>query len=181
MPISNKKEKKKKSYKGDKIKASARRVKPSISDKIEISKKSRKVIYNTPYRHFRIAILDNKQIYKSKKSISTAQAVINPFRGTPIDAAKKLMSSICKYQGFKKMKKLKCRPIFWMIETTRGHSKIYGPYKGKYVNLMKNGKEKIVKLRNGTIIKYSVKPVVKKYKQKIDKSLQKKVNKIMKI
>jgi WD40 repeat protein len=132
-----------------------------------------------PVRHFRIAILDNKEIHRSEKGIGSAEATIS-MKANPVDAAKKLMSSICKHQGLKKMNRLKCTAIFWIRETTRNHSKIYGPYKGKFVNLMKNGKEKIVKLKTGAVIKYSVKPVVKKYKEKINESLQKKVHIMMK-
>jgi hypothetical protein len=45
---------------------------------------------------------------------------------------------------------------------------------------MKNGKEKIVKLKSGAVIKYSVKPEVKKHREKIHESLQKKVDNMMK-
>ena len=130
-------------------------------------------------RHFRIAILDNKEIHRSEKGIGSARASIS-MKANPIDAAKKLLSSISKHQGLKKMKRLKCNAIFSIKETTKGHSKIYGPYKGKFVNLMKNGKEKIVKLKTGVIIKYSLKPVVKKYKEKNYKNVEMKVSKIMK-
>jgi hypothetical protein len=142
--------------------------------------KGGKVVYQSPTRHFRIAILDNKKIKRSKRGIGNADAVISSFTGKPIYAARKLLSSICKHKGLKKMNRLKCNVIFWMKETTRGHNKIFGPYKGKFVNLLKYGKEKIVKLKNGTIVKYRLKPYVKKYKKKIDKNLQKMVNKIMK-
>jgi WD40 repeat protein len=148
------------------------------------NKKDKKLSYkggkvSRQVRHFRIAILDNKEIHRSEKGIGAAEATIS-MKANPVDAAKKLLSSICKHQGLKKMNRLKCTAIFWIRETTRNHSKIYGPYKGKFVNLMKNGKEKIVKLKTGAVIKYSVKPVVKKYKEKINESLQKKVNKMMK-
>ena len=132
-----------------------------------------------PVRHFRIAILDNKEIHRSEKGIGAAEATIS-MKANPVDAAKKLLSSICKHQGLKKMNRLKCHAVFWIRETTRGHSKMYGPYKGKFVNLMKNGKEKIVKLKSGAIIKYSVKPEVKKHREKIHESLQKKVDNMMK-
>jgi len=132
-----------------------------------------------PIRHFRIAILDNKEIHRSEKGIGSAQASIS-MKANPIDAAKKLLSSICRHKGLKKMNRLKCNAIFSIKETTRKHSKMYGPYKGKFVNLIKNGKERIVKLRNGTIIKYRLKPYVKKYKGEIDSSLKMKVNKVMK-
>jgi WD40 repeat protein len=143
----------------------------------KLSHKGGKVL--GPVRHFRIAILDNKEIHRSEKGLGAAEATIS-MKANPVDAAKKLMSSICKHQGLKKMNRLKCNAIFWIRETTRNHSKIYGPYKGKFINLMKNGKEKIVKLKTGVVIKYSLKPVVKKYKEKINESLQKKVNKMMK-
>ncbi len=132
-----------------------------------------------PVRHFRIAILDNKEIHRSEKGIGAAEATIS-MKANPVDAAKKLLSSICKHQGLKKMNRLKCHAVFWIRETTRGHSKMYGPYKGKFVNLMKNGKEKIVKLKSGAVIKYSVKPEVKKYREKVHESLQKKVDNMMK-
>lgn len=132
-----------------------------------------------PVRHFRIAILDNKEIHRSEKGIGAAEATIS-MKANPVDAAKKLLSSICKHQGLKKMNRLKCHAVFWIRETTRGHSKMYGPYKGKFVNLMKNGKEKIVKLKSGAVIKYSVKPEVKKHREKIHESLQKKVDNMMK-
>lgn len=132
-----------------------------------------------PVRHFRIAILDNKEIHRSEKGIGAAEATIS-MKANPVDAAKKLLSSICKHQGLKKMNRLKCHAVFWIRETTRGHSKMYGPYKGKFVNLMKNGKEKIVKLKSGAVIKYSVKPEVKKHREKIRESLQKKVDNMMK-
>jgi len=128
-----------------------------------------------PYRHFRIAILDNKEIHRSEKGIGAAEASIT-MKANPVDAAKKLLSSICKHRGLKKMDRLKCNAVFWIRETTRNHSKMYGPYKGKFINLMKNGKEKIVKLKTGAVIKYSVKPDVKKHKDKIHESLQKKVD-----
>ena len=132
-----------------------------------------------PVRHFRIAILDNKEIHRSEKGLGAAEATIS-MKANPVDAAKKLLSSICKHQGLKKMNRLKCHAVFWIRETTRNHSKVYGPYKGKFVNLMKNGKEKIVKLKSGAVIKYSVKPEVKKHKEKIQESVQKKVDNMMK-
>jgi hypothetical protein len=132
-----------------------------------------------PVRHFRIAILDNKEIHRSEKGLGAAEATIS-MKANPVDAAKKLLSSICKHQGLKKMNRLKCHAVFWIRETTRGHAKMYGPYKGKFVNLMKNGKEKIVKLKSGAVIKYSVKPEVKKHKEKVHESLQKKVDNMMK-
>ena len=132
-----------------------------------------------PVRHFRIAILDNKEIHRSEKGLGAAEATIS-MKANPVDAAKKLLGSICKHQGLKKMNRLKCHAVFWIRETTRGHSKMYGPYKGKFINLMKNGKEKIVKLKSGAIIKYSVKPEVKKHREKIHESLQKKVDNMMK-
>jgi len=132
-----------------------------------------------PVRHFRIAILDNKEIHRSEKGLGAAEATIS-MKANPVDAAKKLLSSICKHQGLKKMNRLKCHAVYWIRETTRNHSKMYGPYKGKFVNLMKNGKEKIVKLKSGAVIKYSVKPEVKKHREKIQESLQKKVDNMMK-
>ena len=156
MPVSNKKEHKKHkkhSHKGGKVEG--------------------------PVRHFRIAILDNKEIHRSDKGLGAAEATIS-MKANPVDAAKKLLSSICKQQVLKKVNTIKCHAVYWIRETTRGHSKMYGPYKGKFINLMKNGKEKIVKLKSGAVIKYSVKPDVKKHREKIHESLQKKVDGMMK-
>jgi hypothetical protein len=47
-----------------------------------------------PVRHFRIAILDNKEINRSEKGLGAAEATIS-MKANPIDAAKKLLSSIC--------------------------------------------------------------------------------------
>ena len=152
----------------------------SMSGKKKMKKRTHKGGKVTgPVRHFRIAILDNKEIHRSEKGLGAAEATIS-MKANPVDAAKKLLGSICKHQGLKKMNRLKCHAVFWIRETTRGHSKMYGPYKGKFVNLMKNGKEKIVKLKSGAIIKYSVKPEVKKHREKIHESLQKKVDNMMK-
>ena len=152
----------------------------SMSGKKKMKKRTHKGGKVTgPVRHFRIAILDNKEIHRSEKGLGAAEATIS-MKANPVDAAKKLLGSICKHQGLKKMNRLKCHAVFWIRETTRGHSKMYGPYKGKFINLMKNGKEKIVKLKSGAVIKYSVKPEVKKHKEKIQESLQKKVDNMMK-
>jgi hypothetical protein len=132
-----------------------------------------------PIRHFRIAILNNKEIHRSDKGIGSAEATIS-MKANPVDAAKKLLGSICKHEGLKKMNRLKCRAVYWIRETTKGHSKMYGPYTGKFINLMKNGKEKIVKLKTGAVIKYSVKANVRKHKEKVHESLQKKVDNMMK-
>lgn len=126
-----------------------------------------------PYRRFRIAILDDKEIHRSETGIGAAQAEIT-MKANPVDAAKKLFSSICKHKGFKKADRLKCQAIYWIEETTRGHSKMYGPYKGNFVNLTKNGKPVQVKLKTGKVITYFIKPVVKKYAQ--HKASQKKAN-----
>jgi len=150
----------------------------SFNNKKENKNKVSKV--KETLRYFRLAILDNKEINKSEKGIGAAKVSIS-MKSNPINAAKKLMKAICKHQGLKKMNKLKCNALFYMREEkTNGDHKIHGPYKGTYISLMKNGKEKIVKLKNGTIIKYTLKPVVKKYKENINKSLQKKVNYAMK-
>ena len=72
------------------------------SNKKKNSHKGGKVIYQRHTRHFRIAILDNKEIKRSKKGIGNAEAIISSVLGKPIHAARKLLSSICKHKGLKK-------------------------------------------------------------------------------
>ena len=69
----------------------------------------------------------------------------------PQQAAKKAVSRIC---TAKKMSKDNCSLTFSIQETTQGsNKKIYGPYKAK---LVKNPKEKWVKLGNTMVGKYRV-------------------------
>ena len=73
-------------------------------------------------RHFRVVELDGKKVNIGGVSITT--------KGSPSDAAKKLLTSIAHEKGLKKMKKLNLGKVKFSIqEFTRGSkSKIYGPY-----------------------------------------------------
>jgi hypothetical protein len=82
--------------------------------------------YNGTYRNFKIVELNGKVVdFDYGASIKENQ--------TPLNAAKKLLKSICLSMGLKGMKKLQCNVTFVIKETTHGSKKnIYGPYKGKY-------------------------------------------------
>ena len=83
--------------------------------------------YSGVYRHFKIVHLNGKDVnldYGAK--IKETQ--------TPLNAAKKLLKSICLHMGLKGMKKLQCNATFVIKETTQGSKKKeFGPYKGKYI------------------------------------------------
>ena len=108
------------------------------------------------YRYFTLYKLDNKIIELGRVKIS--------YYAFPLDAAKKLLNSICKYKGLKKNNKLKCKAIYYIREITQNiDKKIYGPYTGTY---KKYDKPVIVKLKNNTIIKHTMYPHVFKLKNK---------------
>ena len=83
--------------------------------------------YSGVYRHFKIVHLNGKDVnldYGAK--IKETQ--------TPLNAAKKLLKSICLHMGLKGMKKLQCNAKFVIKETTQGsEKKMFGPYKGSYI------------------------------------------------
>ena len=83
--------------------------------------------YSGTYRNFKIVQLNGKDVkfdYSSK--IKETQ--------TPLNAAKKLLKSICLHMGLKGMKKLQCNAKFVIKETTQGsEKKMFGPYKGSYI------------------------------------------------
>lgn len=107
------------------------------------------------YRHFIIYSINNK---KKNKNITKTSCIIDT-NSRPIDAAKKLFSLICKYKVFNKNNK-KCSSIFSIKEVTSNKSKIYGPYKGTIINLLKPKK---IKLKSGAILTIYKKPVIKRY------------------
>ena len=113
--------------------------------------------YTGTYRNFTMSEVDGKIVTIGTVKIKEHQ--------TPIDAAKKILSCYCRYENIKSNRRNKVNIKFTIVETTRGHSKIYGPYKGYFV---KYDKPVIIKLKNGKIIKKTLKPVVK-----IDNSIQK--------
>ena len=101
-------------------------------------------------RHFTINEVNGNKVDIGIANIKDSQS--------PIDAAKKLLSSYCRDKNIKSNQRNKVNIIFTIRETTRGHSKIYGPYKGYFV---KYDKPVIIKLKNGKVIKKTLKPVVK--------------------
>jgi len=119
-----------------------------------------------PKRHFKIVILNNKEVH-GDTGVAAARAGIYESTANPVDAAKKLFRSICKSMGLKGMERLKCHATFFIKETTGPSSKkVYGPYKGSYENINKNGKPKIVTYKDtGKTSKFFIKPVVKKVKE----------------
>ena len=106
--------------------------------------------YTGTYRHFTLHEVNGKEVEIGTADIKDYQ--------TPLNAAKKLLSSYCRHEGIKSNERNKINITFTIRETTRGHSKIYGPYKGKFV---KYDKPLMIKLKSGKIIKRLVKPMVK--------------------
>ena len=106
--------------------------------------------YTGTYRHFTLHEVNGKEVEIGTADIKDYQ--------TPLNAAKKLLSSYYRHQGIKSNERNKYDIKFCIRETTRGHSKIYGPYKGKFV---KYDKPLMIKLKSGKVIKRLVKPMVK--------------------
>jgi hypothetical protein len=106
--------------------------------------------YTGTYRHFTLHEVNGKEVEIGTATIKDYQ--------TPLNAAKKLLSSYCRHEGIKSNERNKVNITFTIRETTRGHSKIYGPYKGKFV---KYDKPVMIKLKSGKVIKRTVKPMVK--------------------
>jgi WD40 repeat protein len=109
------------------------------------------------YRYFTLHKLNNKDIEFGRVKISASN-------GRPLDAAKKLLTSICEYEGLTKQNKVKCNATYYIRETTSGGNKrIYGPYKGTF---KKYDKPLIVELKDGSKIKHTMYPHVIKLKDK---------------
>jgi hypothetical protein len=105
-------------------------------------------------RHFRVVRLNGKDVNIGDVTVKMHQ--------NPVAAARKLLRSICKFEGLKKLNKLKCHAVFYIYESGRGsRNKVYGPYKGSYVKL--DGKDKKVS-KDGKVITYTMKANVKKMK-----------------
>ena len=115
-------------------------------------------------RHFRVVRLNGKDVNIGDVTIKMHQ--------NPVAAARKLLRSICKFEGLKKLNKLKCHAVFYIYESSRGsRNKVYGPYKGSYVKL--DGKDKKVS-KDGKVITYTMKANVKKLKgNKLEMSVHK--------
>jgi hypothetical protein len=114
--------------------------------------------YTGTYRHFTLHEVNGKSVDIGTADIKDHQ--------TPLNAAKKLLSSYCRHEGIKSNERNKVNIIFTIRETTRGHSKVYGPYKGKFV---KYDKPLMIKLKSGKVIKRTVKPMVSLKKNKNNK------------
>jgi hypothetical protein len=106
------------------------------------------------YRYFTLTRLNDKDIEFGRVKISSKS-------GSPLDAAKKLLTSICQYEGLLKDKKLQCKAHFYIRETSGPNKKIYGPYSGSF---KKYDKPVIVKLKDGKEIKHKMYPHVVKIK-----------------
>ncbi len=106
--------------------------------------------YTGTYRHFTLHEVNGKKVDIGTADIKDHQ--------TPLDAAKKLLSSYYRHEGIKSNERNKISIKFCIRETTRGHSKIYGPYKGSFV---KYDKPLMIKLKSGKVVKIIGKPVVK--------------------
>jgi hypothetical protein len=112
--------------------------------------------YTGTYRNFKIVELNGKAI-KLDYSASIKE------NQTPLNAAKKLLKSICLHMGLKGMKKLQCNATYVIKETTQGSSKkIYGPYHGKYSKYTPAEAKKAM----ASGISFKMKPVVKLHKEK---------------
>ena len=112
--------------------------------------------YTGTYRHFTLNEVDGKSVDVGKVDIKEHQ--------NPLSAAKKLYSSYCRSKGIKSNERNKVSISFTIRETTRGHSKVYGPYKGKFI---KYDKPVMVKIKStGKIIKHVGKPDVRLNKSK---------------
>jgi len=107
-------------------------------------------------RHFKVSKLNGKEVDFGSAEIKGDR--------TPLSAAKKLLKSIAHHMGLYKSNKLKLVATFEIRETTRGHAKVYGPYHGKYHKYSAN-ELKDASTKGGKIL-FSMKPMVKKIKQK---------------
>lgn len=109
-------------------------------------------------RHFRVVELENKKVQLGGVSISS--------KGSPGNAARKLLTSIAHEKGLKKNKKASMPKVkFCIQEFTQGSSKkIYGPYIG-YFHKYTAAELKKAKTAGGKV-KFTMKPVVKLFKKK---------------
>jgi hypothetical protein len=110
--------------------------------------------YSQFLRYFTLHEVDDKSVTMGNVKIKDYQ--------TPLDAAKKLFSSYCRSKDIKSDQNNKVNIKFFIRETTRGNSKVYGPYKGKFVKY-----DKPLKLKTITTIKIFGKSDVKRYNNKI--------------
>ena len=112
------------------------------------------------YRHFKIVNLNGKDVnFDYSAKIKEKQ--------TPLNAAKKLLKSICLHMGLKGMKKLQCNATFIIKETTQGSKKKeFGPYKGSYIKYTPAEAKKAM----ASGISFKMKPYVKLSKKMFPKN-----------
>jgi hypothetical protein len=139
-------------------KSSEKKSSEKNSQKKSEKKGGAKKEYTGTYRHFTLHEVNGKEVEIGTADIKDHQ--------TPLNAAKKLLSSYCRHEGIKSNERNKVNITFTIRETTRGHSKIYGPYKGKFI---KYDKPLMIKLKSGKVIKRTVKPMVSLKKNKNNK------------
>ena len=112
--------------------------------------------YTGLYRHFKMVEADGKQV----KSDARADIKENQ---TPLNAAKKLLTSMVKKEKLSDNAKTKLKVIFYIQETNRdSKSKIYGPYIGTYYKYTASEAAK-AKAAKGSV-SFKFKPIVKLYK-----------------
>jgi hypothetical protein len=118
--------------------------------------KKEKKEYNGPYRHFKLVEVDGKPY------TSSARAYIKEHQ-TPLNAAKKLLTSMIKPQKLSDNAKSKLKVVFHIKETNReSKTKVYGPYIGKYHKYTPSEAAK-AKTASGKV-SFKFKPIVKLYK-----------------
>ena len=112
--------------------------------------------YTGTYRHFKMVEADGKVVK------TDARADIKEHQ-TPLNAAKKLLTSMVKKEKLSDNAKSKLKVIFYIQETNReSKSKIYGPYVGTYYKYTPSEAAK-AKAAEGKV-SFKFKPVVKLYK-----------------
>jgi hypothetical protein len=122
------------------------------NDEMEGGKKE----YTGEYRHFKMVEADGKPVK------SNARADIKEHQ-TPLNAAKKLLTSMVKKEKLTDNAKTKLKVIFYIQETNRdSKSKIYGPYVGTYHKYTPSEAAKAKSAKGKVSFKF--KPIVKLYK-----------------
>jgi len=112
--------------------------------------------YTGEYRHFKMVEADGKPVK------SNARADIKENQ-TPLNAAKKLLTSMVKKEKLSDNAKTKLKVIFYIQETNRdSKSKIYGPYIGTYYKYSASEAAKAKAAKGAVSFKF--KPIVKLYK-----------------
>jgi hypothetical protein len=118
--------------------------------------KKGKELYDGTYRHFKMVEVDGKPVK------TNARADIKEHQ-SPLNAAKKLLTSMVKKEKLSDNAKSKLSVIFYIQETNReSKSKIYGPYIGKYHKYTPSEAAKASADKGKVFFKF--KPMVRLYK-----------------